>query len=317
MKHRKFSIPYNGSGIDFVRMVDNYQPCVDNIYFSIPEVLSHCNDEKIYNKLDEFLIASNGKYKRILSVNSLGIYDEVKLFNLFNNYVNSFIERYNVEGVITTSLNLAKKLRRDFPNIELHTSCNCFQYTTRQMDVWNNLVGIDVFNPPREAAKSPSMLKEMRNAGYKLKVIVNQACMYGCGYMLNHSCGITKLTEIDCGHRNPVNIFRTNVVIPEWLDYLDEYVDIYKIVGRHFNNNEMKYILDAYILGTPYKFLDEIISMNKRSYINILKMAGIRIRPDDIPSKTRYCEAKDCDKTCFVCRDAYVKLLHREGYNIK
>ncbi len=317
MKNRKFSIPYNGYGIDFVNMVSEYQPYIDNVYFSIPNVVAHCNDEKLYHGLEDFLNASNRKFKRILTVNRLGIYDEPLLFKIFDTEVNNFIEEYKIEGIITTSLNLAKKLRHDFPKIELHTSCNSFQYTVRQMDVWNNLVGIDTFNPPREAAKTPSMLKEMHDAGYKLKVIVNQACMYGCGYMFNHSCGITKMAEFNCQHDNPVNIFRTNAILPEWLKYIDEYVDVYKIVGRHFNNNQLKFILDAYILGKPYNFLDEIISTNSTSLIRDFSTIGIRIRPEDIPEKTRYCEAKDCDKTCFICRDTYNKLLQKHGYIAK
>ena len=107
-------------------------------------------------------------YKRIVVYNSISYNENDSItFNYFDTIIYPLIEKYNIDGFVITSLPLAIKLHKDFPKLELHTSCNCFQWNIRQMELWRNLAGIEIFNPPREAGRTPSMLKEMYNAGFK------------------------------------------------------------------------------------------------------------------------------------------------------
>ena len=171
------------------------------------------------------------------------------------------------------------------------------------MSLWKELANIDVFNPPREAAKTPSMLKEMSDAGFKLKVIVNEACVYGCPYTITHACSVAEqisvYTQCLCG--DYANALRTNLFLPKWLETIDEYVYCFKIAGREISYNSLKKRLDAYIKQKPIEYIDEIAAFGSANVIKLLRDNNVRVKVSDIPEKTRYCEAKECNKTCFIC----------------
>jgi hypothetical protein len=182
------------------------------------------------------------------------------------------------------------------------------------MELWAN-IGIDVFNPPREAARTPSMLKEMSKAGFKLKVLLNEACIYGCSYMYNHACAVAEGTHIDsnCNNEDLTNILKTNLFLPRWMKYIDEYVYTYKLSGRISSQDKLKNILDAYILQKPMKYIHNYSTYSKCNLISKFLDINIKINDTDIPDKLRYCECKQC-KTCNVCDD-FVKQITR-GINI-
>lgn len=306
---RKFSIPYS-SNIDpdsYMNLISAYTPYIENIYMGIPELKNHVSlqhqsgDE---NQVYDLLSKTQNLYKRIVVFNSISYNkDDDDVFKLFDTTINPIIEKYKIDGFVVTSLPLAIKLRRDFPNLELHTSCNSFQWNIRQMKLWESLAGISTFNPPREAAKTPSMLKEMHKAGFKLKVLLNEACLYGCPFTINHACGVAegKKTHISCSLNDYSNALRTNLFLPQWLDTIDEYVYCYKLSGRDASYECLKKILDAYILQKPMTYIDEISTYGGKSAIRDLEDNGIRIKISDIPEKTRYCEAKECNTSCFIC----------------
>lgn len=315
---RKFSIPYSTSiEVDnYINLIDNYYENIESIYMGIPELTNHISlqyrnkhtdDNKVYDFLDKIHL----KYKRIIVYNSISYnMDDYDLFKLFDEKIYPIIEKYDIDGMVITSLPLGIKLKRDYPNLELHTSCNSFQWNIRQMDLWREKAGINIFNPPREAAKTPSMLKEMYNAGFKLKVLVNEACTYGCPYTINHACSISEgvSTESICGCNDLANSLRSNLFLPEWLETIDEYVYCYKLAGRVSGYNKLKTTFDSYIHNKPYSYIDEISTYGSNNPILYLLRNNVRIKPSDIPEKTRYCEAKKCNKTCFVCSNAMSKI---------
>jgi hypothetical protein len=290
-----------------MNLISAYTPYIENIYMGIPELKNHVSlqhqsgDE---NQVYDLLSKTQNLHKRIVVFNSISYNkDDNDVFKLFDTTINPIIEKYKIDGFVVTSLPLAIKLRRDFPNLELHTSCNSFQWNIRQMKLWESLAGISTFNPPREAAKTPSMLKEMHKAGFKLKVLLNEACLYGCPFTINHACGVAegKKTHISCSLNDYSNALRTNLFLPQWLDTIDEYVYCYKLSGRDASYECLKKILDAYILQKPMTYIDEISTYGGKSAIRDLESNGIRIKISDIPEKTRYCEAKECNTSCFIC----------------
>jgi collagenase-like PrtC family protease len=252
----------------------------------------------------EFLEQSKGLYKRIAVYNSISYNKhDNEVFKYFEDNIYPSIEKYSIDGFVVTSLPLATKLKQDFPHLELHSSCNCFQWSVRQMNLWREIAGVDVFNPPREAAKTPSMLKEMSEAGFKLKVLVNEACVYGCPYTINHACSVAEQKSVftHCIAGDYANALRTNLFLPSWLESIDEYVYCFKLSGRESSYTQLKNILDAYIKQVPFEYIDEFATFGSNSVITELMNREIRIKVSDIPDKTRYCEAKECNKTCFLC----------------
>jgi hypothetical protein len=314
---RKFSLPYNIDikAKDYLNLLKDYEPYVESVYFGLPELENHLSLQKKFNTFDnsrEFLELSKGLYKRLIPYNGIHYNKPEKVvFKYFYDVIYPLIEKYEIDGFILTNLNLAKMIKTDFPKIEIHTSCNTFQWNLRQMDLWNTEVGITYFNPPREACKSPKLLKEMSDAGYKLKVLINEACVYGCGYTINHACSVVGGLgdNTNCFSNDLHNALKTNLFLPRWLKHIDEYVSVYKLAGRVYDLEKMKFLFDSYILEKPFTYLDEISAMGHHSTIRILKdRYNIRIPETIVPEKTRYCECKECD-SCRICDNIIDNLL--------
>lgn len=315
--NRKFSIPYSPyiEPEKYLNLIEQYNQYIENIYLGIPQLNNHIslqiNTDENYNlNTLRFLKQSKNKYKTIITYNTISINEDIDfIFDYFETTIYPLIEKYNINGFILTNFNLAKKIKKDFPNIELHTSCNAFQWNLRQMEMWAN-IGVEIFNPPREAARTPSMLKEMSNAGFKLKVLLNEACIYGCAYMYNHSCVIAenKKDFFNCGNYDLSNVFRTNLFLPRWLNHIDEYTYTYKLSGRNVNYKKMKTILDAYILQKPIQYIHEYSTYSSANPINLLANINIKIKDSDIPDKLIYCECKNC-KDCLICKELLSKYI--------
>ena len=311
-----FSIPYNGSNPDkYLDGISKYSNNIDSIFFGDPYTSnSHVNPnllnqsyEKNLENLEKntkiFLKLSDGKYKRLMTLNS-GFYDlscydldkflSIKLF--------PFFERYNIDGCICTDFNMAIKIHKAYPGMEMHTSCNCFQWLTRQMEIWHNEAGIEVFNPPREILRTPEKLKEFHDSGFKIKAIINESCLYGCPQTINHCMALAAMKKIECqcNRLDLSNAFKGNYILPRWLKYFDKYVDIYKISGRMSTTNYILNCLDAYINERDDINLEDIVIGGN---IKAIKELGLSIPTKIIPDKLLTCECKNCNKTCFVCSD--------------
>lgn len=320
MRNRKFSVPYSNrvNPYTYIKLLNQYRYSIENIFLGLSELPNHISLQRNFNRYDskDLLKITKGlSYKRIIAYNPIFINDNISnVFKYFEDIIYPIIEEYSIDGFILTNLDLAIKLHKDFPSLEIHTSCNGYQYTIRQMELWRELAGVTLFNPPREAARMPSLLKTMHEYGFKLKVLVNEACIFGCPYAYNHACEIALQKENTfykknmCGGNDFKNIFKTNVILPKWLDYLDEYVDVYKLSGRNGTKNSLKTMFDAYILQKKFKYINDYICCGGRNTIKILENKGIKIEENIIPDKLRYCECKDCEITCFECKNALSKI---------
>jgi collagenase-like PrtC family protease len=316
MNKRKFSLPYNGKDPEkYLRKLKEHINVVDSVFLGIDSIAPHhlttelsdrIKKEHIKNSF-EFLKLSKGLVKRLLTFNQ-GAYGLNKsgLAKLCAEKILPIIKEYGIEGVICTNYIMAKTLHNVYPELEIHTSCNCFQWNIRQMELWRDDCGVTVFNPPREILRSPAKLKEMHDAGFKIKAIVNESCLYGCPETINHCMAFSfgLLIAGRCDRNDEANFFRSNWVIPRWLDKLDEYVDIYKIAGRGLSTNYIFNTLEAYKEG---KEVDDIREIVEGGTYFIAKSFKRPIPSKDIPDKLLTCECKECNKTCFMCRDLVSK----------
>jgi hypothetical protein len=284
----------------------------------IPELSNQFSVVKQYsdssNLSYELLEKTKFKYKRIVVYNNT-CYDksDKELFKYFDDIIYPLIEKYKIDGFTITSLPLAQKIRTDFPKIELHTSVNCNHFNIRTMDMWKQLADIDIFNAPREAGRMIPLLKEMKSHGLKTKILLNESCIFGCPFSFKHQIDLAlqRDTYYDvCHSYDYTNAFKTNLILPKWLNDLDEYVYCYKLSGRVALKENLINYLDAYILGKKFTYINDYTCYGELNPIGILeKKFGIKIKEDDIPDKLKYCECKDCNITCFLCSDLYKKYL--------
>lgn len=310
-KTRLFSIPYNGSNIDeYIKKIDAYKLNVHSVFLALPGIGNHFSsvknvqDSNYDEKCGQFLRETDDTgIERLVTINSC--YD-TKYIDEIEELANRICEKlikYNVDGIICTNYYLAFLIRQQMPNLKISTSCNCFQNSIREMQNWDNMIGVDLFNPPRSAARNIPMLKDMHEHGFKLKVLINEQCTIGCPEEISHFIQLStgNMAKHDCLRGNLSNTLRSCWVIPRWLDVLDEYVDVYKITGRlNQDTDKIFRLIDLYSMSEDC-LLSEIgqyFGQNKTIYTDI------------IPDKLLYCGCKNC-KTCNVCDDLAHKIFDK------
>ena len=226
---------------------------------------------------------------------------------------------YQLEGFILSDYRMAVLLHALLPDLEIHTSCNAYQWNPKQMEMWRDKCGVKVFNPPREILRMPVRLKEMHEAGYKLKCLINEGCLMGCPNSFNHNLSIAMgctAPILSCCQNGIADLFRANWILPRWQKYYDEYVDIYKIAGR---NSEGDY---------PFKTMDAYLSENNDMVLTDLMISGTvmfarRMLPEDVlqkitldkvPDKLLTCECNSCEQ-CKLCHTILASLIPEEYHS--
>lgn len=353
MHNRKFSIPFpllaeNETVDEYLAYIAKYKNYIDDIFLGVPFLgNNYHNPNARYFPIDvrsrtlgkhtseclELLEKSRGIFKRIITMNA-GVYNYSfpGLIEYVDYVLVPFVDQYAVDGVICTDFNMACRLHELRPDLELHTSCNCFIETQREMEMWHDYAGINVFNPPRDFIRRPEKLKEMRATGYKLKYLVNGSCMFGCPQNKNHvmawavdNCEFMA----QCHHNVTSNFFRGVSIVPRWLKHLDPYVDIYKISGRRVPLKIFKEVFEAYF------YEKDDVNMGKITF-GIRPGIYMGFLANEFPDKLLNCECKEYNQ-CFLCdriarnshkasrklffkkdysEQEYRRLMHNIGYEL-
>ena len=348
-KNRIYSLPYNGTDPEwFLQEAEKRKRHIDHVYCELPlnesEMISHVrftfdgNDgvnknlastsqkrARYMQNCVEFLRISKGKVRRICPVNAM--YYIFKTEDDLKNFAISLARAanyYQLEGFILSDYRVAVLLHALLPELEIHTSCNAYHWNLRQMEIWREKCGVTVFNPPREIMRVPSKLKEMHDAGYILKCLINEGCLMGCPNSFNHNLAISLQCyagTLSCCQNGIADLFRANWILPRWQKYYDEYVDVYKIVGRnseedypfrtldaYLNENDTMPLCDLMISGTTLfarRMLPEVILKN--------------ITLDTVPDKLMTCGCKECNR-CKLCEMVLSSLIpeeYRERFRFK
>lgn len=312
---RKFSIPFNKVPFEeYKKILYRYdKELIHSIYLSIPEIEEHIFEEK-ENDVSKDLLRNTMEYKRMVVYNhGMYPYNDKEIFNHLETAIFPLIEKYRIDGFIVTNVHVSRFLKEHFPNLELHLSCNNPVYTVRQAINWMKHGMVDVINPPREIGRTPSLLKEFHEHGIKQKVLLNNACAYGCSNQLNHTCsnGFGLDNYFSCIYKDFTKWLKNCVVLPRWMPYMDEYVDIYKIAGRYMRTDAVISMCDAYISGVPKTYMTEIAH---GCTLSSMYQIGYNIPLELIPDKLRTCECKDCE-TCGLCERVLVKIHKLYGRN--
>ena len=315
--------------VQYLDMIEKYSTNVDNLYFGYPGIDNHCPNTnckvlEMYTNTQRFLELTRGKYKRLLAVNQISDCrsdDQKRLFVL--NQLAPLILTYEIEGVIVSDHALACIIHDSLPWVDVQTSCNTYQFNLNSYRWWNESAGVTTFNPPREILRTPQLLKQVKKLGFKIKCIVNEACLYGCPQNINHACYIAN--SIESGYGPPRcyfcerpqwkyrDIFKTNFILPRHLAKFDQYVDVYKIAGRSLSTQSLDVIFDAYINERNDVELQDIISSRYRRHF---KQLGIHIPVGVIPDKLLTCQCAQCD-SCDECEKIIAQCIKNSNVDIQ
>ena len=322
-KHRLYSIPYNGTKPDwYISEVLKRKEHIDHVFCELPylEMLSHVrflfkgknNEEsdtydfnnrraKYISNCIDFLRLSAGLFRRFCPINAMyyAFKNEYEMEDFIINILR-VVDEFKVDGLIISDYRIALLIRQYKPDIEIHTSCNGYQWTLRQMRIWRDNIGVKYFNPPREILRKHSALKDMHDAGFKLKCIINESCLFGCAFSFCHQMSISLncFGGSSCIQTGFADLFKSNWILPRWQKFYDKYVDIYKIAGRNSTGDYPFRTLDAYITENNSMNLIDLIISGTSTYFSKESVPNLTL--DKIPDKLMTCECRDCDN-CHLC----------------
>lgn len=166
---------------------------------------------------------------------------------------------HSASGFIVASDYSARMIKRH--NDSLTTVCSIVQKVrndvhVRDFDVYDHIVLYYTFNRALDAVKTLSRLK------HKLVVMPNAICHVDCPS--THHWFPTARKPFDPYKDCPVtcgNIDRSAVILPEHLSLFDDFVGGYKIQGREYSTETIKYLCHFYFNRTVYRdFIDPFLS---------------------------------------------------------
>lgn len=298
---RMFSMPYNGTDTnEYLARLEPYREHIHDIFMGLPGIKSHASKivfDNSYDKhcADMLAAAKDAGYERSVTLNtSYHALSNDEYYELIDK-IKDKLNYYQPDTIICSSYRMAQEIRKDFPNIKINTSCNSFHDSIPQMRTWQEGVGIDLFNPPRSAARDIPTLKKLKEHGFRLKVLVNEQCFYGCPETLDHVIRPIYDRVGPCYRGKAENYFKGTWVLPRWLDILDQYVDVWKITGRYSTSDYLFNILDHYVKGDDC-WMEEICG----DYLKSSQFME-RIRTEAIPDKLLYCRCENCG-SCHTCQ---------------
>ena len=306
---RMFDLPYNGDDPKvFLERMEPYKEHIDAVFCSLPNTRHHLKSSKGVEYLEQckhFLRESEGKVTRAVTLNTM--------YDVLNNddmalefyHIRNDIEEYRPDVCIISDFHVAQMVRNEFPDMKIDTSSNCFQYNIAEMKQWDKVIGIHYFNPPRQAARSMDMLKLMHSHGFKLKVLVNEKCFFGCPQMINHCIQLSagSIRKDPCFLWEPENLFKGCWLLPRWLEKLDPYVAVWKIQGREASSDVLFKALDVYV-NSAECYIHDLTWIDHQEF----DIEHLEVPTDAIPDKLLTCKMEECD-TCGVCKGLAEKFL--------
>ena len=182
----------------------------------------------------------------------------------------------------------------------------------------------DRIQSPREILRTPSRLKEMHDAGFRLKCLVNEACLMGCPNSFNHNLAIAmgrRPVLLSCCQNGVADLFRANWILPRWQKHYDDVVDIYKIAGRNTEGNYPFKTLDAYLAEDDSMPLAELMISGTVLFATHMLPGEIlrKITVDKVPDKLLTCGCADCEH-CGLCERILSEIIpeeYRERFRFK
>lgn len=305
----KYSFPFNGglNGSDigiagWLERLEPFKPFIHDIFLSCPEVYDFFSNKIISSNMLSYLdkckellkiLKENNEYKTVVTLN--GNYTNLTLQQKYEicNKAAEQIDKYNIYGCVVSNFDMAIKLHELLPNLVLNTSCNIPQYSLQSLMPWKQYANIEIINPSRNSSRNIPLLKEFKANGFKVKLLLNEPCDLSCPNIASYCAKSFDDKYICYGFRTKQSALHSCIVLPRWLNILDEYVDHYKLTGRY--NKNVDFILKQfvfYLLRTDECFFSDF-HPNYKGYLPLY----------EIPDKLLYCNGECIKNKCTLCND--------------
>ncbi len=217
---------------------------------------------------------------------------------------------YGVKRTTVTNLTLARRIRAALP--EFAISASVLMGIARPAQVLMVQDHVDAITADNSLVRDLNGLRRLRRAfSGELRLIVNEACIPGCPYRMQH------FYEMGYGNFFPASLCQPMLearpwlrltgawILPRHLAYYDGLFDSLKLAGRVTLRDRTRYltVLDAYVNRKPV--LPRDIGGGPASVLEAVDV------PDELFEFILHCD-KNCH-VCSVCRNYYEQTVTKEG----
>jgi hypothetical protein len=221
-------------------------------------------------------------------------------------------EDFGVKSTTVANLTLARRIRDECPEFKIAASVLMGIARPAQVLMVQNCV--DAITPDNTLVRDLGSLRRLRSAfSGELRLIVNEACIPGCPYRMQH------FYEMGYGDFYPQSLCQQMLdehpwlrltgawILPRHLLYYEGLYDSLKLAGRVTLRDRARYlsVLSAYIHRE--EILPRDIGGGPASVLEAIDM------PDELFELILHCD-KNC-RTCSICQDYYEQAVAKEGGN--
>ena len=187
----KFSVPYNGEEPKiFLEILEQFKPFIHDIFLSLPDTedffssyIKKFTNPVYFKKCKELLKliqSDNIPIKTVVTLNGNYIKMSFEDKEKFVRNAVKQIKKYNIYGAVVSDYPMAELLHKELPDLVLNTSCNVPQYNLNHLHHWREHCGVTIINPTRDSSRNIPLLKQFKDAGFKIKLLLNETCHVRC-----------------------------------------------------------------------------------------------------------------------------------------
>jgi collagenase-like PrtC family protease len=202
---------------------------------------------------------NSGHFKGAVLINPIVLSAPVEYFiDPIIQELDFLLEHYPISGITVSNLDLAKWIHGNYPDVPLTASILMDIHKPIQVEMLGDV--FDCLVPSSRIMRDVTALRQIREAFKgKIRLIVNEACISGCPYRVQHfyeMCSDNMISRALCDSmlRDMPWLRLTGAwVLPQHLHLYEGVYDELKLAGRATLQDPEKYfkVLNAYITGEP------------------------------------------------------------------
>ena len=232
-------------------------------------------------------------------------------------------QEHGVEAVTSANAIYIREIRSRFPDIEICASVLADIDSLQRANIFTEY-GANVITPDVNINRDLGLLKEIKRVtGIKIKVMVNEGCLYKCPFRKFHfnytahkskevssECGIFFANCVQVSARDPSQVLKSGWVRPEDLNRYSEITNYFKIVGRSSKRSKVIRSVKAYMEeswdGGVLDILCDSLHVFNRDY-------GAYLDNKSLDQFGFFEKLSSCDKNCSRCNycESLAKKLFR------
>jgi collagenase-like PrtC family protease len=316
----EFSVPYNNDP-ETLTEIFNLKKLGDNsireVYLSGPQEIFGSERVRPNLKFNEFVSLMDKIHEESLRVN-LTLHTTCEGENWYTpqaiekkiKYLQQLHKEHGLDTVTVANPIYIMAIMQDIPELEICASVLADIDCTQRANLYKEF-GASVITPDANINHNLKLLAEIKATGAKLKLMVNEGCLYKCPFRKFHFNEISHhslISQPETGvffancqevlRSDRSQVFKSGWIRPEDVRKYSDITGYFKIVGRARPKDFIIRTIKAYMMesweGDLFDILDSSLSLfgiNDMAYLNNKNL-----------DKQQYFETiTACDKSCAGC----------------